>query len=193
MEHGSSGEIKGWWFISDFLNIPLRGLSHRRLRYSSVGKDLVCGCFLGSLADELHVCEWTADCPFSSLPCFVAIFLLCLVDLSVEYIFIQSWRKNSRLHSGVLRDGMFSLLPVAKLSVQSPFSNSLPHPACSPSLVSGHVGGLRGVLERPLPPWSLPEKPTRIHKIQLSGQPVASLLGRQKPRTILCPVLLVIF
>lgn len=184
MEYGSSGEIKGWWFISDFLNIPLRGLSHRRLRYRQRRKGF--GAQLLSWKPWrwttcMWIDRWTTIFDFPRL-CW---YIPSLSGGSEHRIhFIQAWRKNSRLHSGVLRDGVFPLLPVAKLPVQSSFSNCLAHPAFGSALLkqlSGHVGELREVSEKASPPWSHPEKPEQIHKYDSLAGPWPPGLGSKTP------------
>lgn len=87
MEYDFSGEIKGWWFISDFLNIPLRGLSHRRLRYRQRRKGF--GVRLLSWEPwRWTVCTTWMDSrtPIFILPLVCWYISLCLVHGSLEYI-----------------------------------------------------------------------------------------------------------
>lgn len=87
MEYDFSGEIKGWWFISDFLNIPLRGLSRRRLRYRQRRKGF--GVRLLSWEPwRWTVCTTWMDSrtPIFIFPLVCWYISLCLVHGSLEYI-----------------------------------------------------------------------------------------------------------
>lgn len=88
--------------------------------------------------------------------------------------FIQTWRKNFRLHSGGT-EGWQAVLPWQSSLMQLSFSNSLLCSALSFILllkqVSGHVGELGEVLEKHCPPLSSPERPKQIHKSNSLASP----------------------